>query len=267
MKTFGLINLGIFPLLLEAMTPAYAQHDQREQESRRPNQEQQAKPERQQAPPNPGKQPQQVKPAGQEAPRRSKEPAPNRRPQPASSARPEEPQRARGQQERQQQNVKAQQEQKQRPPQVKGQQDQKQKQEQPRQQQAKQPVQQVQREYENQHRGAWLDRRANNWQAEHRSWQQRGGYTGYRIPDARYRGFFGPSHSFRMFSFPLLVVGGFPRFQYGGLWFSVIDPWPEYWSNNWYDSDDLYVEFYGGGYYLRNRMHPRDRMALTVFIN
>ena len=69
-----------------------------------------------------------------------------------------------------------------------------------------------------------------------------------------------------MFSFPLMVVSGFPRFQYGGLWFSVMDPWPEYWSDNWYGNDDLYVEFYGGGYYLRNRMHATDRIALSVFV-
>jgi hypothetical protein len=252
-KMFGIVNIGMLPLLLEAMTPGYAQHDQREPESRHPNQEQEAKPERQQPQqnperqkpsPSPGKQPQQPKPerpqhqqkpVGQEEPRHPQGPVSKRQPQPANPTHPDEQQRTQGQQQRQQP--------------------------------AHRPVQQVQRDYESQHRGAWLDRRAHNWQSEHRSWQQRGGYTGYRIPDVRYRDSFGPSHSFRMFSFPLLVVSGFPRFQYGGLWFSVMDPWPEYWSNNWYDSDDLYVEFYGGGYYLRNRMHPRDRMALTVFVN
>jgi hypothetical protein len=111
-----------------------------------------------------------------------------------------------------------------------------------------------------------MERRARNWQTEHRTWQDRGGYSGYRIPDARYRSFYGSSHPFRMFSFPLLVVGGFPRFQYGGLWFSVMDPWPEYWSENWYGNDDLYIEYWGGGYYLRNHRHPMNRIALTVFV-
>jgi hypothetical protein len=285
MRAFGLINMGILPLLLEAMTPAYAQHDQREQESRRPNQEQEARPERQQPPPAPERQqpppseeqpsqprperpPPQPKPVAHEEPRRPQEPTPSGRPQSASPVHPEEQERARGQQQqKQQQASKAQQEQKQRQQNPKGQQDPKQVQEQQRQQQARRPAQQVQREYENQHKGAWLDHRAHNWQAEHRSWDQRGGYKGYRISNARYRSSFGPSHSFRMFSFPLMVVGGFPRFQYGGLWFSVMDPWPEYWSDNWYGNDDLYVEFYMGGYYLRNRMHPLDRMALTVYVS
>lgn len=66
-----------------------------------------------------------------------------------------------------------------------------------------------------------------DWKAEHQTWQDRGGYRGYRIPDTRFQGFFGPSHSFRMFRFPLVVIGGFPRFQCNGLWFSVMDPWPE----------------------------------------
>ena len=60
------------------------------------------------------------------------------------------------------------------------------------------------------------------------------------------------------------MIGGFPRFQYGGLWFSVLDPWPEYWSDDWYNSDDVYIEYADGGYYLYNRMHPMDRITVTV---
>ena len=41
------------------------------------------------------------------------------------------------------------------------------------------------------------------------------------------------------------MVGGYPRFQYGGLSFSVVDPWPEYWSDNWYDNDDMYIDYSG----------------------
>lgn len=43
MASIGLINLGILPLLLEAMTPAYAPHDQREPDSGGQHQEQDAK--------------------------------------------------------------------------------------------------------------------------------------------------------------------------------------------------------------------------------
>ncbi len=62
-----------------------------------------------------------------------------------------------------------------------------------------------------------------------------------------------------------MVVGGYPRFQYEGFWFSVVDPWPEAWSNNWYDNDDVYVVYSGGGYYLYDRSHPGIGLALSVY--
>jgi hypothetical protein len=68
-----------------------------------------------------------------------------------------------------------------------------------------------------------------------------------------------------MASYPMMMVGGFPRFQFGGLWFSVIDPWPEYWSAGWYGEDDLFIESWGGGYYLLNRRYPSDRIAIMVY--
>lgn len=88
---------------------------------------------------------------------------------------------------------------------------------------------------------------------------------GFRIPVASYRSHFGPRHGFRLSSFPLLVIGGFPRFQFGGFWFSVLDPWPEYWSAGWYGDDDVYIESWGGGYYLLNRRYPADRIAIMVY--
>jgi hypothetical protein len=115
--------------------------------------------------------------------------------------------------------------------------------------------------------GVWRRHRARNWRAEHRTWQQRGGYNGYRIPDDRYRGYFGRDHRFRVYSLPLVVVGGEPRFQYGGFWFSMVDPWPQYWSANWYQNDDVYIDYAGDGYYLYNRRYPRDRIAIAVYVN
>jgi hypothetical protein len=244
MMPFGLVNLGILPLLLEAMTPAYAQHDPREQESRRPNQEQQGRPERQQ---EHGPERQQPPPAGQEhaPPARTQEE--RARPQ---EARPARPALATHQEER---------------PKVPGQAARAQPVQKQRQQPVRQSPQQAQRDTT--HRTVWQEHRAKNWQSEHHTWQDRGGYKGYHIPDARYRGHFGPSHGFRMSSFPLVVVGGFPRFQFGGFWFSVMDPWPEYWADGWYGTDDLYVEFSGGGYYLCNRRYPTDLIALTVRVS
>lgn len=111
---------------------------------------------------------------------------------------------------------------------------------------------------------AWQDHRANNWQSDHRSWQQRGGYNGYRIPEARYGGFFGASHGFRIGGLPFMVIGGFPRFQYEGYWFSLVDPWPGDWGDDWYDTDDVYVSYQDNGYYLFNRRHPGIGIAISV---
>ena len=77
---------------------------------------------------------------------------------------------------------------------------------------------------------AWQQHRSQHWDSDHRTWQQRGGYHGYRIPDDRFRGYFGPNHGFRIYGLPFLVVGGYPRFQYEGYWISLVDPWPEYWG-------------------------------------
>jgi hypothetical protein len=130
-----------------------------------------------------------------------------------------------------------------------------------------QASQQGQRVQQAEKRVVWQQHRARAWESEHRTWQQRGGYNGYRIPDDRYRGNFGPDHSFRVYSAPVEVYGGRPRFQYGGFWFSVVDPWPEYWSSNWYDNDDVYIDYSGDGYYLYNRRHPRDRVAISVYVD
>lgn len=61
-----------------------------------------------------------------------------------------------------------------------------------------------------------------------------------------------------------MVVGGFPRFQYGGYWFSMVDPWPGDWANNWYDTDDCYVVYQDNGYYLFDRGHPGVGIAISV---
>jgi len=113
-------------------------------------------------------------------------------------------------------------------------------------------------------REIWQGHQAHNWEHEHRGWRERGGYRGYRIPDDRFRARFGRGHWFRVRSAPVLVVGGYPRFQYGGFWFSVVDPWPEYWERTWYETDDVYVDYVNDGYYMYNRRHPGVGIAVNV---
>ena len=48
---------------------------------------------------------------------------------------------------------------------------------------------------------------------------------------------------------------------------TLVDPWPEYWSDRWYETDDVYIDYNEGGYYLVNRRRPGDRIAVNVFVN
>lgn len=121
--------------------------------------------------------------------------------------------------------------------------------------------------YDAEHRNVWQQHRAGDWKVERRSWDERGGYRGYRIPRTRFRRSFGPSHFFHLSYYPVFIFRGHPRFQYGGFWFTVLDPWPEYWSDNWYDQDEVYIEFSGNGYYLYNRRYSGDRISLSVTLN
>ena len=63
---------------------------------------------------------------------------------------------------------------------------------------------------------------------------------------------------------PIIVVNGYPRFQYEGFWFTLVDPWPEYWSRTWYETDDVYVDYVNDGYYMVNRRYPRVAIAVDV---
>ena len=132
-----------------------------------------------------------------------------------------------------------------------------------RQHSVQQPAQHTQ-EQQRVQQAAWQGHRSENWQSDHRSWEQRGGYHGYRIPDNRYNGYFGPNYAFVIYSQPYMVVGGFPRFQYSGYWFTLVDPWPSYWANNWYETDDVYVVYANNGYYMYNQRYPGVGIAISV---
>jgi len=259
MKPVRLISTGVLLLLLGAVTPTYAQQEQRQQDANK--QEQQAKPEKQQ--PQRAQQQQQDRAKGQQqkAQQQQQDQAKGQQ----QKAQQQQQDRAKGQQQKaqqqQQDQTKQQQQRAQQQRQEQG------KQQQQRAQQQQQALNKQQQQRAQQQQGAWQERRATNWQAEHQTWQQRGGYNGDRIPEDRYRGNFGPDHSFRIYTNPVVVAGGYPGFQYGGFYFSIVDPWPQYWSNNWYENDDVYIDYSRDGYYLYNRRYPRDRVAIRVYVN
>ena len=108
----------------------------------------------------------------------------------------------------------------------------------------------------------WQQDRARNWSSDHRTWEQRGGYGGYYVPQATFNLSFGSRHFFRMRTRPVMYMG-YPRFWYGGYSFLLVDPYPEYWPADWYSADDVYID-YDDGYYLYNRSYPNVRLAITV---
>jgi len=115
-------------------------------------------------------------------------------------------------------------------------------------------------------RTEWIQHRARNFNSEHRSWRDRGGYRGYRIPDTYFRSHFGRSHRFRGSRVNFVFLGGSPAFDYGDYRFTLAEPYPEYWGDNWYESDDFYVDYVNDGYYLFDSRFP-DRPGVALSVN
>jgi hypothetical protein len=228
MKSSAITKTATLSLLLGLVGLACAAQDRPSEDKDHPkqdNQHQQAKPAQQRE--------QQPRPsARQEEPARQQKPANDSAPRAAQARQSQSPPVSREQEHTRQQRSAAA----------------------PQQSQAQQHVQQA----------AWQQHRAGNWQSDHRTWQQRGGYNGYRIPDNRFRGYFGPDHGFRIQGLPFMVVDGYPRFQYDGYWLSVVDPWPANWGNDWYDNDQVYVAYADNGYYLYNRSYPGVGIAVSI---
>ena len=81
-----------------------------------------------------------------------------------------------------------------------------------------------------------------------------------RIPDDRFRANFGRGHEFRIGS--PTMVDGYSRFQYGGFWFGFVQPWPD----GWYYTDDVYIDYIDGEYFVFNPYYPGVRIAISVVL-
>jgi hypothetical protein len=87
--------------------------------------------------------------------------------------------------------------------------------------------------------------------------QRVGGNRGGRIPDDRFKSNFGEQHRFRVRE---ADYSRYHRFQYGGYWFAIENPWP----SNWLYTQDVYVIEINGVYYLCNPMYPGVNILLSV---
>ena len=97
--------------------------------------------------------------------------------------------------------------------------------------------------------------KAVDWQGEHRSWSQRGGYHGYRIRQDWFGAHYGPNVPLRI---NLIAAGIHPCFEAGGYSFLLVDPIPPVFADNWYATDDVTVneDAGDGGYYLEDAAYP-----------
>jgi len=93
---------------------------------------------------------------------------------------------------------------------------------------------------------------------KHEQQTQRADGGNHRIPDDRFRANFGREHVF-VINRPVIIEGQ-PRFQYGGYWFGFSQPWPVGWAY----TDNVYVDYIDGGYYLYNPFHPGIRVVIIV---
>jgi DNA mismatch repair ATPase MutL len=81
---------------------------------------------------------------------------------------------------------------------------------------------------------------------------------GAHIPDEKFRAQFGRGHTF-VAQRPVIVEGQ-PRFQYSGYSFVLVDAWPADWTY----TDDCYIDYIDGEYFLFDLRHPGVRIALFV---
>ena len=226
MKRFGVLSTAALLLLLGSTASAYARQEQHEQEAK-PEKQQEAKPQQQQ----------EAKPVKQEQAKPEKQ---------QEAAKPEKQQEAKP--VRQEQAAPA-----------KQQQTKAVKQEDAKPQQQEHAKTQQQENKSNNHQHA--QRTPAEVQRQHDAPALRLSARGSgRIPDDRFHSNFGHEHVF-VIREPELV-GGYSRFQYGGYWFGFVQPWPE----GWYYTDDVYVDYIDGGYYLYNPYYPGTRVSISVVL-
>jgi len=230
MKSFGTMSTTALFLLLGLAVPAHARQEKQEEKASPPKQEQQAKPEKQQEAKPQQQQKQQQQHSQQQAQQQQRQQQSNTAQQQQQQAKPQQQQANSAKQQQQQQHS---------------------------QQQAQQ--QQRQQQTASSHGGPQRTQQAMTAQRSQPQLRLSDRGSG-RIPDDRFRSHFGREHHFHMGN--PVMVGGYSRFQYGGYWFGFVDPWPV----DWYYTDDCYIDYVDGGYYMYNPYYPGARFAITVVI-
>lgn len=245
MKSIRVIGTTAVFLLLGFAVPAHARQEQKEKETPPKQQEKTAAPKQEQQ-----AKPQQQKPAKQQEQARAPKQEQQAKPQEQQQAKPAKQQEAKAPKQEQQAKPEAQQQSKAQPQHAA--------QQKPAQQQAKSQPQQHQQQAASSQRPQRTQQAIAHQRAQpalHLS-----AASNSRIPEARFQSNFGRQHNFRISS--PRMVGGFSRFQYGGYWFGFVQPWPD----GWYYTDNVYIDFIDGGYYLYNPYYPGARVSISVVL-
>ena len=95
---------------------------------------------------------------------------------------------------------------------------------------------------------------------EHPDQPAKNGQQAGHIPDDKFRAHFGRQHTVVIHQ-PTIVEGQ-PRFQYSGYWFTIVDAWPVGWAY----TDDCYIDYIDGEYFLFDLRHPGVRVAIVVVL-
>jgi hypothetical protein len=114
----------------------------------------------------------------------------------------------------------------------------------------------VREHHDNGRHEGWERRDWAHERHEHQEWARRN--HRHYIVEERYVRYFGPAHRFTIVT-PVIVAGR-PRFQYGGYWFVIGRPLPP----GWYYTDEVYVDYMDGGYYMVSPVHPGIRISIDI---
>lgn len=96
-------------------------------------------------------------------------------------------------------------------------------------------------------------------QPEQRAGNARPAGKGGHIPDDKFRAHFGRSHSFAA---KTVIVSSQTQFQYSGYTFEFVDPWPQGWAY----TDECYIDYIDGEYFVFDVLHPGVRIAVIVLL-
>jgi hypothetical protein len=271
MKGFGVLGTAALLLLFGTTLPAFAQEEHHQSEAKPAQQAEKAEPERQQEQAKPAKQESEAKPASHQAQAKSEKP--ESQPKPAK----QESQAKPAQHEAQAKPAKQEEHAKTEKPEGQTKSVKQESQAKPEHQEQAKPVKQeehaktekqespAKRSTHEQHANSNGQQHAQRTPAEEE--RQRAvpalrlsARGSGRIPDDRFRSHFGHEHVFRI-NQPV-IVGGYSRFQYGGYYFGFVQPWP----SDWYYTDDVYVDYVDGGYFLYNPYYPGARVSISVVL-